>query len=78
MRKLGKTQVSVLRSLREHGGWWAGCGWIWSNRSETIKLLDSLVKRGLATLTYREITTGGGTRQERVYRPVEGTSGEVV
>lgn len=48
MRKLGKTQAEVLRSLRNHHGFYHQCcGWVWDNHSGTIKILDSLVKRGL-------------------------------
>ena len=56
--KLGTQQKSVLEALRRHKSWHPGCGWIWKNRSQTISILDGLVKKGLAT------TTGG------VYRPV--------
>lgn len=54
MSVLGDTQVAVLRSLaREHGSWHPGCGWVWKNRSTTIRILDSLVRRGLVTRTQR-------------------------
>jgi hypothetical protein len=46
--RMGDDQWSILRSLCERP-WSDGAGWTWSNRSSTIKLLDSLVKRGLAT-----------------------------
>lgn len=48
-RPLGKTQESILHSLRTHKVWHEKCGWVWNNDSGTRKLLDSLVKRGLAT-----------------------------
>lgn len=50
-RPLGENQVHALRALVEHSGWRPGCGWIWANRSTTVRLLDSLVRRGLAVRT---------------------------
>jgi hypothetical protein len=46
--RMGDDQWSILNSLCERS-WSDGAGWIWNNRSSTIKLLDSLVKRGFAT-----------------------------
>jgi hypothetical protein len=48
LARMGDDQWAILRSLAERP-WSDGAGWTWSNRSSTIKLLDSLVKRGLAT-----------------------------
>lgn len=45
--KIGKNQRGVLESLVRHGSWYRGCGWIWGTYSGTIRILDSLVKRGL-------------------------------
>lgn len=59
---LGKNQRGVLSSIREHGQWHSrgfGCGWVWDTPSNTRKILDTLVKRGLVTLdekgTYRPV-----------------------
>jgi hypothetical protein len=58
MKQLGKTQASVLAALKRHGGgWYDGCGWVWSNYSETTRLMESLVKRGLVAKS--EIEVGG-------------------
>src|SRR5215469_911768 len=43
---LGKDQRAIYRCLQEHKSWYPGCDWIWGNRSKTIRLLDSLVRRG--------------------------------
>lgn len=50
-RPLGKKQDGVLRCLRDphHGDWFPGCGWVWQNYSVTVRILDSLVNRGLVT-----------------------------
>ena len=48
--KLGPTQTVVLRSLIEYGSW-PGGGWIYGNNSTTMRVLDSLVKRGLVERT---------------------------
>ncbi len=79
--RLGNTQRSILRSLVEHKSWFGegyGCGWIWGNYSNTKRLLDSLVKRGLVDVTeekgnmpYNKTTT------YRVYRPTEAGKAEV-
>ena len=53
MRKLGTTQESVLKALREHGGTWShrgiASGWVWGSAGQTARILDTLVKRGLVT-----------------------------
>ena len=45
--KIGKTQRQVLESLKRHGAWYPNCGWLWTTHSETAKILDSLVVRGM-------------------------------
>jgi hypothetical protein len=45
---LGKKQKSILESLKGHKLYYPGCGWYWDTPSGTVKLLESLVKRGLA------------------------------
>jgi len=52
MRELGSVQADVLKCLREHGSWGAvGCGWLWDTPSGTTRIMESLVKRRLATKT---------------------------
>lgn len=46
-RPLGERQQMVL-DLLEKGRSYPGGGWTWGNRSTTIQILDSLVRRGLA------------------------------
>lgn len=48
-RALGSTQLDALKTLaRFNGGhWWNGCGWKWDTPSATVRILSSLVKRGL-------------------------------
>lgn len=55
-RALGSNQVQALRCLAEfnNGTWYPGAGWEWGNTSTTVRLLDSLVKRGLATKRMKE------------------------
>ena len=54
-RALGENQRHALRCLAERNGgtWYPGAGWVWSNVSSTVRLLDSLVRRGLATKEMR-------------------------
>lgn len=70
--KLGVNQLGVLRSLVEHrlwfgGGW--GCGWIWASASNTERILDTLVKRGMAVKAIEPILTH--KRTAMVWRPSE-------
>lgn len=46
-KNLGVNQQGVLRSLREHGPYRPGCGWLWDTPSGTVRILESLVRRGL-------------------------------
>lgn len=68
-RPLGKNQAMALKTLKErnNGVWSPGCGWTWSNLSTTVRLLDSLVRRGLVTKTEGTNRTG---RTYPIYRVV--------
>ena len=69
MTKLGKTQLGVLRALS--GGYgngqgdrpWPGRGWTWSTSSETRRILESLERRGLVTVTGENRGLMGDFRQ---------------
>lgn len=45
--KLGKTQISVLESIKEHKHFVVGGGWTWGTYLQTEKICDSLVKKGM-------------------------------
>lgn len=49
---LGKNQLGVLKCLGDgRYGYIAfpwGCGWVWGTRQGTIKIIETLVKKGLA------------------------------
>ena len=64
MDNLGVTQESVLLCLKEHGSYHPWCVWVWDNHSGTVRVLDSLVKRGLVETSYN-------SRGHKVYKPVE-------
>ena len=49
--RMGEDQWSMLYTMCEHGGWYRGAGWMWNNMSGTIRLADSLTKRGLLDRT---------------------------
>lgn len=50
MRDLGANQAIVLEALGDHGGvWHVGCGWLFGTPSQTARVLDTLVDRGLVT-----------------------------
>lgn len=40
MKKLGCLQQQMLHSLKEHGSWYRGCGWVWDIPSHTEKILS--------------------------------------
>ena len=61
--KLGRNQRQALVALDREHGWHPGCGWIWENYSETVRLLNTLVKRGLAEVKTRDFGNG-----RRVYQ----------
>jgi len=65
-RPLGKNQQNLIDSLKEHDFWYNGCGWVWDTHSNTQRILDSLVKRGLVTLG--EETIGPRSLRKQVYR----------
>ena len=50
-RPLGATQKALLSCFGKppmaHAAWYAECGWCWDGPGSTMKVLDSLVKRGL-------------------------------
>lgn len=64
-RPLGGLQRHALEALARHNGgtWYPGAGWVWANTSTTVRLLESLVGRGLAVRT--EKTGMAGTRPEQ-------------
>lgn len=46
--RLGDVQKHMIRSLKDHNGcWYSGCGWYYDTHGQTIKILDSLERRGL-------------------------------
>lgn len=45
---LGDKQIRMLRSLEQYGPW-PGTGWSWTTPSQTLNILRSLVRRGLAS-----------------------------
>lgn len=57
--KLGSTQKDVLISLRDHKVWrdYPMTGWVWSSQGGTRKLMQALVKRGLARVEQHDIGT---------------------
>lgn len=47
-RALSETQLSILRSLKDHKTWKRDCGWVWRSPSDTERSMQALEKRGLA------------------------------
>ena len=46
---LGRIQKQVLDRLKEYGSWKSGVAWNWDTDSNTARILESLVRRGLVT-----------------------------
>lgn len=57
MRKLGDNQRHLLRMLHDHGEWNNRCGWLWNSQSGTVRILDSLIARGLVREKARIVRT---------------------
>jgi hypothetical protein len=77
MRKLGKVQQDVLDSLRLHGAWSpdARCGWVWDSMSNTQRIMDSLVVRGVVKrCVVQDTRRPGNTRVE--YRPIRANASD--
>lgn len=70
-RPLTDPQISVLRSLRTRNGgrWWAGCGWYYDNYSGTVRILDALVRKGMASMTVSQtVHTAQDPQGRKEYR----------
>lgn len=65
-RPLGQNQRLCLEYLDRSRTWSAGCGWIWNTYSATARILDSLVKRGLAERNVVTIRNAHGLERTRV------------
>lgn len=63
--KLTDNQQGALRALVERGVYHAGCGWVWDNHSNTARLMDALVKKGVAELVEKPWS------KTPVYEPTE-------
>ena len=75
MRPLGEVQTHVLQCLKEHGSWSVMAGWVWNTQSNTKRILDSLVKRGLVTKK-TEWSGHDMSRGTTVYLPTTQKAGE--
>jgi len=72
MRPLGDSQQWMLDALRKHGRWSRNCGWLWDTPSGTERILDSLVRRGLARKRWVKERPPRPPYQRMEYVPVEG------
>lgn len=54
-RPLGENQRSVLFAMSRHNSYYRGGGWHWLDHSSTVRILDTLVKRGLVKVQDRTI-----------------------
>ena len=51
---LGKNQKTMLAMMVEHQSYHRGCGWLFESRTMTERVLDSLVRQGLAERSFPE------------------------
>jgi hypothetical protein len=58
-KRLGENQKHILKGLSD--GRLTGTGWVWGNRSTTLRLMKGLVSRGLVVETAYPSTKGGQT-----------------
>lgn len=72
--RLGKIQTSVLTALLDYGAY--PSGWQWVNHSTTVRVLESLVKRGLVmryefpAIDYRGRRLAGSCTEYRAAEPL--------
>jgi DNA-binding PadR family transcriptional regulator len=66
-RPLGENQRAVLAALRRHGSYHNGGGWTWSGHLSTVRILDTLVKRGLVEVI-EEAWAGYPSRKVQVWK----------
>lgn len=55
---LGRNQLAILRTLddsRFSRRYRAGCGWEWKSHKQTVKILETLVRRGLVVITSEKV-----------------------
>lgn len=57
MRKLSAAQEFALKRLA-HDMWYPGCGWYWGNTNTTIRITESLLRRGLIAKRTLKTDTG--------------------
>jgi hypothetical protein len=62
---LGKNQRALFRILKDAGCFYEGCGWTWRSHSAIIRVLSSLVERGLV---YTETAVINGS-WKKIYLP---------
>ena len=66
---LGENQEIMLRALAERRAWYGGCGYAWGTYSATVRIMESLVKRGLAAKAEQQAIRRGLTSTWTEYRP---------
>lgn len=71
MRPLGFNQEQWLRSVCEFGEWHKYSGYHWDNYSGTVRLCESLERRGYLRSEMRDIEWCNSTIRERVWVPTE-------
>ena len=69
-RPITADQKGFLQALMRHHGWRRSSGWSWGTRSDTIRVAEQLVKRGLV------LKFDG--QSETFYEAVEGLAYEAV
>jgi hypothetical protein len=71
--KLGKTQLSFLRCVKEHGAYYRGGGWTWGGPAMSERLAEGLVKRGMLWRedVRRSLLPGGMPFDRTFYRITE-------
>jgi hypothetical protein len=69
---LGSVQQSVLSALREYKRWHVRAGWTWTTPSGTTRLMESLVRAGVAEKRNELIPNYGGREVPTdVYYPAD-------
>lgn len=68
---LGATQYGVLKALVTQKLWYGGgigCGWNWGSQTNTERVLEALVKKGLVSKEEESVGGNIGARTTMIYR----------
>jgi hypothetical protein len=71
-RPLGEIQRAVIKAMRSHGGTWSeDAGWLWDTISNTRRVMESLLRRGVVRANDEVFSGKFNTWTRRTYTLIE-------